>query len=140
RDQSTLINARTLTIPPLISSDPEIPDYSIPIGILVALFAFNGTIYFENKREQDAYCKFLGLCLKPRNETETNAFDKGWISIDGFVENLEYRQRLQLHQCRFSSNPLSFIRKLTENRNQAHAPLSSHVGSIIINAIKLPIE
>ncbi|CAF1073549.1 unnamed protein product, partial [Rotaria magnacalcarata] len=140
RDQSTLFNARTLTIPPLISSDPDIPDYSIPIELLVALFAFNGTIYFENKREQDAYCKFLGLCLKPRNEIETNTFDKGWISIDGFVENLEHRQQLQLHQCRFSSNPLSFIRKLTENRNQAHTPLSSHVGSIIINAIKLPIE
>ncbi|CAF4824442.1 unnamed protein product [Rotaria sp. Silwood1] len=140
RDQSILFNTRTLTIPPLISFGPEILDYSIPIELLVALFAFNGTIYFENKREQDAYCKFLGLCLKPRNEIETNAFDNGWINIDGFVENLDHRQQLQLHQCRFSSNPLSFIRKLIENRNQAHAPLSSHVGSIIINAIKLPIE
>ncbi|CAF4349773.1 unnamed protein product [Rotaria sp. Silwood2] len=140
RDQSILFNTRTLTIPPLISSDPEIPDYSIPIEVLVALFAFNGTIYFENKREQDAYCKFLGLCLKPRNEIEINAFDNGWINIDGFVENLDHRQQLQLHQCRFSFNPLIFIRKLIENRNQAHAPLSSHVGSIIINAIKLPIE
>ncbi|CAF4672381.1 unnamed protein product [Rotaria sp. Silwood1] len=105
RDQSILFNTRTLTIPPLISFGPEILDYSIPIELLVALFAFNGTIYFENKREQDAYCKFLGLCLKPRNEIETNAFDNGWINIDGFVENLDHRQQLQLHQCRFSSNP-----------------------------------
>ncbi|CAF2569715.1 unnamed protein product [Rotaria sp. Silwood2] len=136
RDQSIIVTTPTLTIPPSISVNRGAVAFPIPIEWLVELFVFNGTLYFESIQQQTAYCHCLGICPKPRTTFEEEAFEKGWILVDGFVENLEHRQRLQLHQCRFRSNPLVFIRKLIENRNQANAPLSSHVGSIITIALK----
>jgi hypothetical protein len=112
--------------------------FSIPTEWLVELFVFNGTLYFETIHEQTAYCQCLGVCPKPRTAVEEDAFEKCWIAVDGFVEKSEHRRLLQLHRCRFSSNPLAFIRKLVENRNNANAPLTSHVGSIILNVLKLP--
>ncbi len=56
------------------------------------------------------------------------------------MDNREHRSSLQLDQCRFRSNPLAFVRKLVEIRNHIHAPSTSHVGSIISNAFKLPIS
>jgi hypothetical protein len=136
RDQTVFINTSTLTIPPTIVLDHGAAPFFIPIETLVVLFVFNGTIYFETTQEQTAYCQCLGLCPKPRTTMEEIAFEKGWITVDGFVEKLEHRQWLSIFQCRFKSNPLLFVRKLTEIRNNTHAPLRSHVGSIIINAKK----
>jgi hypothetical protein len=138
RDQSIIVNTITLTIPPSISPDRGAVPFTIPTEWLVKLFIFNGTLYFETNHQQTAYCQSLGVCPKPRTEIEEDAFEKGWIAIDGFVKNLDHRRLLQLDQCHFHSNPLAFIRKLVENRNNAHAPLTSHVGSIIINALKRP--
>jgi hypothetical protein len=126
----------SLTIPPSIFPDRGVISFSIPIEWLVELFVFNGTLYFESSEEQMAYCRNIGVCPKPRTKSEEAAFEKGWIAIDGFVEKSDHRNLLQLQQCRFRSNPLAFIRKLVENRNNTHAPLTSHVGSIIINAFK----
>ncbi|CAF3980773.1 unnamed protein product, partial [Didymodactylos carnosus] len=138
RDQSIIVNAATLTIPPSILPDQGAVAFRIPTEWLVELFVFNGTLYFETIHEQTAYCQCLGVCPKPRTEAEEDAFEKGWIAADGYLEKSEHRRLLQLHRCRFSSNPLAFIRKLVENRNNANAPLTSHVGSIILNALKLP--
>jgi hypothetical protein len=138
RDQSILVNTPALTIPPSIVPKNEIALFSIPVEWLVELYVFNGTLYFETIHEQIAYCQCLGVCPKPRTKIEEYAFEKDCIAIDGFVKNLEYRHHLQLDRCRFNSNPLIFIRKLVENRNHVEAPLKSHVGSIIMNAVKLP--
>ena len=68
---------------------------------------------------------------------EDEAFQKGWIAIDGFVSNPTHRPRLQLQQARFSSNPSEFVKQLTENRNASYIPITSPVGSIIFNSQKL---
>ncbi|CAM4883176.1 unnamed protein product [Rotaria socialis] len=138
RDQSILANTTTLTVPPTMFSNRGNFSFPIPVEWLVELFVFNGTIYLESSQEQTAYCQRLGVCPKPRSEIEEDAFEKGWITVDGFVNKSNHRCLLQLQQCLFHSNPLAFIRKLVENRNNTHAPIASHVGSIIMNALKLP--
>jgi hypothetical protein len=139
RKQSILVNTHTLTIPPSIGSDDSANTYSIPIECLVQLFVFNGSLYFESVDEQIAYCKCLGLCPRPRTMTEEEAFQKGWITIDGFVVE-EYRHHLQMNQTQFISNRLSFVKQLIEIRNNSHAPIMSHIGSIVLNNQKLPIN
>ena len=138
RDQSIIVNTANLTIAPSISPDCGAVAFPIPTEWLVELFVFNSTIYFETIHEQIAYCQCLGVCPKPRMAAEEDAFEKCWIAIDGFVEKSEHRDLLELRRCRFNFNPLAFVRKLVENRNNATAPLTSHVGSIILNALKLP--
>lgn len=142
RDQSIFINQTALTMPPSIESKcgGSAAAFSIPTRWLAELLIFNGSLYFENNDEQTAYCQCLGLCPKPRTPAEEEAFEKSWIATDGYVHKLEHRSALQLDQCRFRSNPLAFIRKLVENRNYIHAPLVSHVGSIISNTRKLSIS
>jgi hypothetical protein len=139
QDQSIFINTTALTMPPSIVSSGGAVAFPIPIRWLVELLVFNGSLYFGSNDEQTAYCQCLGLCQKPRTEAEEEAFENGWIADDGYVENLEYRCNLKLDQCRFRSNPLAFVRKLVENRNHTHAPLASHVGSIILKAFKLSL-
>jgi hypothetical protein len=136
RDQSILVNNLALTIPSSIVLDYDAISFLIAPESLVGLFVFNGTLYFETDQEQTAYCQFLGVCPKPRTVIEEMAFENGWISVDGFVEELKVRNLLKIRHCRFNSNPLLLVRKLVENRNNTHAPLKSHVGSIILNATK----
>ncbi|CAF2136409.1 unnamed protein product [Rotaria magnacalcarata] len=85
RDQSIIVSTTTSTIPPSISSNRRVVPFSIPTEWLVELFVFNGTLYFETTEEQTAYCHLLGVCLKPRSAIEEDAFQKGWLTVDGFV-------------------------------------------------------
>ncbi|CAF4781182.1 unnamed protein product, partial [Rotaria sp. Silwood2] len=124
-DQSILVNTPTLTIPPSIVSHGISP-FIIPNEWLVKLLIFNGTLYFETVDEQEAYCQCLGVCPKPRTKIENDAFESGWILVDGFIPQEEHRLLLQKHGCRFTANPLRFIQKLIENRNASHAPRTSH--------------
>ncbi|CAF1184661.1 unnamed protein product [Rotaria sp. Silwood1] len=135
-DQSILVNQPTLTIPPSIVSD-GISHFIIPNEWLVELLIFNGTLYFETADEQEAYCQCLGVCPKPRTKIEKDAFEKGWILVDGFIAQEDHRQLLHRHRCRFTANPLRFIQKLIENRTGSHAPRTSHVGSIIFDTTKI---
>jgi hypothetical protein len=137
RIQSIFINTPTLTIPLSIVSSDGTSAYFIPKEWLVQLFVFNGTLYFETIDEQTAYCQCLGLCPKPRTTKEDDAFEKGWIAVDGFVSSTEHRHHLELNHVRFSSNPLKFVKQLIENRNNVHASITSHVGSIILSSSKL---
>jgi len=138
RIQSIFVNAPNLTIPPLIKfSNENIATFFIPNEWLVQLFIFNGTIYFGNVDEQTAFCQCLSLCPKPRTQEEEEAFEKGWISSDSFVTDPEHRSLLQFNQARFRLNPLAFIKEVIENRNNSHATVTSHVGSIILNSTKL---
>ena len=134
--QLILLNNPVLTVPSSITLDQIATFYHVPIQLLVELFLFNGTLYFETEEEQAAYCQYIGVCPKPRSAVEEKAFEDGWIAMDGFVENREHRRLLQLQRCSFQSNPLLFIGKLVENRNNMHAPVRSHVGSIIMEATK----
>ncbi|CAF5166171.1 unnamed protein product, partial [Rotaria sp. Silwood1] len=87
-----------------------------------------------NVDEQIAYCQCLSLCPQPRTSTEKAAFENGWIAADGFVSDANHRCCLFMNQTRFTLNPLTFIKQLIENRNDFQAPISSHVGSIILNS------
>ena len=132
------MNVPNLTTPPSIrASDENRATFFIPHEWLVQLFIFNGTLYFDNVGEQTAFCQCLSLCPQPRSQEEEEAFEKGWISSDSFVADPEHRYALQLNQARFRLNPLSFIKELLENRNGSHVTVTSHVGSIILNAMKL---
>ncbi|CAF1098314.1 unnamed protein product [Rotaria sordida] len=137
RIQSIFVNTSTLTIPPSIGLSDGLSAFTLGLQWLVQLFLFNGTLYFENVGEQNMFCQCLALCSQPRTPKEKEAFEKGWISVDGFVKSPEHRRQLQIHHARFDSNPLTFVKELIENRNNIHAPISSHVGSIIFNSIKL---
>jgi len=135
RIQSIFINTHTLTIPPSIATSAASTAYFIPIELLVQLFIFNGTLYFENVHEQKSYCQCLVLCPKPRTTVEEEAFENEWIAVDGFVSPT-YRNRLNMNQVRFHSNPMKFLKQIIENRNNVHASITSHVGSIILNCFK----
>ncbi|UJR11323.1 hypothetical protein I4U23_015504 [Adineta vaga] len=137
RHQSIFINTPTLSIPPALRLPRGNSIFNVPDNQLAELFLFNGTLYFQTMHEQNAYCAFLGLCPKPRTPFETDAFEQGWIGADGFVINSEHRSSLSILQCRFTSNPMKFVKHLVENRNNSHAPITSHVGSIIFNSTKL---
>ncbi|CAF3941269.1 unnamed protein product [Rotaria sp. Silwood1] len=139
RDQSILMNTPTLTIPPSIVRTCGAATFSIPVEWQVELFIFNGSLYFETANEQKAYCQCLGLCPKPRSIIEERAFERGWIDADGFVEKPEHRRYVEIHRCRFTSNPLRFVKRLIEHRNGSYAPPASHVGSIILNGLKLSL-
>ena len=136
RTQSIFVNTPTLTIPPSIASSHSISAEVIPLEQLVQLFIFNGTLYFDSTDEQTAYCQCLGLCPKPRTPEEDDAFEKGWISVDGFVSKLAHRHKLKIPEYRFTDNPLAFVKQLIEIRNNTHTPVASHVGSIILNSLK----
>jgi hypothetical protein len=137
RNQSIFVNTSSLTVPPLIESSNSAAAFTVPLSWLVQLFIFNGTLYFESVNEQTAYCRCLALCPRPRTTTEESSFEKRWIDVDGFVSNPKHRSRLQIYQARFNSNPLTFVRQLIENRNNSHVSIMSHVGSIILNSMKL---
>ncbi|CAF4793705.1 unnamed protein product, partial [Rotaria sp. Silwood2] len=137
RVQSIFVNTPTLIIPPLIRHSIDIVPFFISLQWLVQLFIFNGTLYFETVDEQTAYCQCLSLCPKPRTKEEEEAFKNGWIAVDGFVSNSEHRYALMLHEVQFHNNLLAFVKQIIENRNNSHAPMTSHVGSIILNSLTL---
>jgi hypothetical protein len=137
KNQSIFVNTLALTIPPLIPTIHDAVAFVLPVKWLVELFIFNGTVYFETVEEQIAYCQCLALCPKPRTTIEENAFENGWIAVDGFVQEPEHRYQLQIHRARFTSNPLTFVKQLLKNRNNSNALITSHVGSIIFDCFKI---
>ncbi|CAM4959090.1 unnamed protein product [Rotaria socialis] len=137
RVQSIFVNTPTLTIPPSIGLPSGTATFIIPIEWLTQLFVFNGTLYFETADEQKAYCQCLSLCPQPRNLVEVAAFEKGWIAVDGFVSSSKHRLYLSIEHAQFTLNPLTFAKQVIENRHNFHVPVSSHVGSIILNSYKL---
>ncbi|CAF3958980.1 unnamed protein product, partial [Rotaria magnacalcarata] len=137
RNQSIFVNTPTLTIPSLLEHSNGVIPFVIPLEWLVQLFIFNGTLYFETVDEQAQYCRCLSLCPKPRTKQQEEAFEKGWIAIDGFVSNAKHRRQLKLVKVQFPLNLLPFVKQMIENRNNLHVPISSHIGSIIFNSLKL---
>ena len=135
--QSIFVNTPTLTIPSLVKFSNSAVAFKIPLRWIVQLSIFNGTLYFKTSKEQTAYCHCLGLCPKPRTKTEKKFFEEGWIAVDGFVKDPKHRVLLEIDQSQFESNPLTFVKQLIECRNNSPAPITSHVGSIIFNALKL---
>ena len=137
RSQSIFVNTFSLTIPPLIQLSDRTDPFIIPNDWLAQLFVFNGTLFFETTAEQAAYCQCLSLCPKPRTPAENDAFENCSIATDGFISRDEHRRYLQIHHAPFSFNPIMFVKQLLENRNNSQASITSHVGSIILDARKL---
>ncbi|CAF2659429.1 unnamed protein product [Rotaria sp. Silwood2] len=138
RMQSIFVNTPTLTIPPLLEHSNDAVPFFISLKWLVQLFIFNGTLYFETVDEQTAYCQCFSLCPKSRmKEEEEEAFEKGWIAVDGFATDNEHRIHLDIYNVQFSLSLLTFIKRIIENRTNSHVLISSHVGSIILNSLKL---
>jgi hypothetical protein len=136
RNQSIFVNTPALTMPPFTTSTHDIMAFVLPVDWLAQLFVFNGTIYFQTVEEQTAFCQCLALCLKPRTAIEENAFENGWIAVDGFVQDSDLRCQLQIDRSRFNSNPLAFVKELVKNRNNTYASVTTHIGTIIFNSLK----
>ncbi|CAF3205351.1 unnamed protein product [Rotaria sp. Silwood2] len=137
RNQSILINTPTLSVPPLIGCPMRIITSITSLDFLAQLFIFNGSLYFESIDEQTIYCQLLSLCPNPRTQHEEKAFERGWIGTDGFVSEDTHRTVLQMGKVRFRQNLLNFVKQIIEMRNHTQVPLSSHVGSILLDARKM---
>ncbi|CAF1579092.1 unnamed protein product [Rotaria magnacalcarata] len=87
RNRSIFVNTRTLIISPLLGHSNDAVPFVIPLDWLVKLFIFHGTLYFETVDEQTQYCRYLSSYPKPRTKHEEEAFEKGWIAVDGFATN-----------------------------------------------------
>lgn len=78
-------------------------------------FIFTRENRIEMKRKKTMVPFFFGLYSKDRAKIEEQAFQDHWISVDGFVEDSQFRDLLGIHQCHFRLNPSLFVRKLIEN-------------------------
>ncbi|CAF4594702.1 unnamed protein product [Rotaria socialis] len=138
RDQSICVNDLALTIPPSIAISTGTSPYVIVMEKLVQLFIFNATLNFGSVEEQTAYCHCLGLYPKPwTEEGKKTVADHSIISDGGFIEQMEHRKLLGICRPQFISDPLKFVKQLIQSRNNAYAPITSHVGSIIYDSVKL---
>jgi hypothetical protein len=99
-------------IPPFIPTTHDAIAFVLSVDRLVELFIFNGTVYFETVEKQRVYCQCLALCPKPRTTIQENAFENGWITVDGFVREPEHRFQLQICPARLILQPFD-IRQTT---------------------------
>ena len=101
RDQSILINTTTLAIPPSIVHTRGAAAFNITVERLAELFIFNGGLYFETVNHRKPYCQCLGLCPKPQSIIEERAFERGYVDVAGFVEQLEHRRYVKIRRSHF---------------------------------------
>ncbi|OMJ86951.1 hypothetical protein SteCoe_11424 [Stentor coeruleus] len=93
--------------------------------LMQQLMIFSGSQYFRNDNEVDEYLKFIGYSPGPRNEYQQECFEKGMITMDGFI--LPEFRKIVLgiiddedneddEKCMFYKNPDELIIGLAEIR------------------------
>lgn len=123
---NTMFNCKALQVP--------FHPHSMNIGGLIEsqLSVFAGTIYFENKLEQENYCTFLGIIPSPFSQKYQKAFDRGQITFNGFVPPRFQNICKKIEKnCPFSKNPDKLVRGIIERRH-GFLPKNSHVSKIVI--------
>ncbi|XP_037034763.1 uncharacterized protein LOC119073424 [Bradysia coprophila] len=123
---NTMINTRELQMP----FDSRSPDVTGFVESQLSVFA--GTIYFENKTQLENYCTFLGIIPSPFNAKYQQAYDKGQISLNGFVRP-QFRDICDgiKNGCPFKKNPDKLVCEIIERRH-GFLPNNSHVAKIVI--------
>lgn len=105
--------------------------------------AFSGTMYFGSEIEQNAYCNFLGLIPRPRDQELERDFTRGMIAPNGFVSSDNRKLSNSISQrvgaCRFERNPVDLIIKLINAHHQSYDK-DSHVASILEHGVKMQIN
>lgn len=76
---STLIDSQGLQLAPSIGQ-------SIGHHLKTEISLFAGSFYFENADEESAYCNFIGVIPRPRNNEHVKALEDGLINDIRFVE------------------------------------------------------
>lgn len=168
-NQSTLFNDASVVLPPIqpTPSTTEPLPLTLPLlhqqqqqhlqSLLTQLSVFAGSAYFETEEERDGVCAFLGLCLAPRTREQQEAFDGRLISPSGFV-SADSRHLLTAGvlsagsatrsattlagtaRCHFVRDPVPFLREYVPLRSRNDEIVSSHLGMIIVRAMKPTIE
>jgi hypothetical protein len=134
-DQDTLYRNSSLWIPcQKAAFGDQLLDHLFPGSLNSALLLFSGSSYFKDEREQNAYCAFLGFCLRPRTEEEEAVFTAGGI-VNGFLKSGPWRNALGYNECRFGENPEALIRGIIEKRYGSF-PVEAHVGKMIFHCVK----
>lgn len=114
----------------------------ISVNDSAQLKMFSGSMYLKNEDEQNAYCNFLGLIPRPRNEQQNVAFESGLIKPNGFVpiENRHHLLAIRecVDQCKFKKNPVDLAIKLIE-AHHLFIRKESHASSILERGKKLDI-
>ena len=125
--QETLLHNMELSIPPI---NP------LPYCDLLdsQLLVFSGSMYFADRREQLAYCHFLGLLPRQRTAEQQAAFDRG--ELHGSFVPTTLRATIAppvAALCHFAHNPTEFAKKMVETRFD-RLPSSSHVSAILLKS------
>lgn len=95
---------------------------------------YSGLLYFGDENEQNVYCRFLGLILRPWNTEQEMAFKNGIIDENGFVpyskRNFSEARDFGVDQCKFKDNPTDLAIDLINAHHQM-LPKNSHAASIL---------
>lgn len=124
--QSKLINDGALQMP------ASATDATIPLNTIAQLSMFAGSMYFDSREEESAYCSFMGIIPKPRTAEQDQAFELGYINDSGYVPQ---RNRIHLPElmCRFEENPDRIALGIIERRRGVSCK-RSHVKQIFSEA------
>lgn len=117
-----LINDKALQIP--ASSTAA----TVPLNTIVQFSMFAGSLYFDSREEESAYCSFMGIIPKPRTAEQKKAFESGYITASGYVP-LRHRYHFPDLMCRFQENPDKIPLGIIERRHGLSRK-RSHVGHI----------
>lgn len=108
------------TIPPILEAS-----WQAPSPLVQQLNIFAGQLYLQDYGAYERLCGFLGLYLK-----EISLGGAVPILSDGFVENINARNKLGIHSP-FSKSPVLFLRQLMGLRRKGQTYLATHIGQIL---------
>ncbi|KUJ20153.1 uncharacterized protein LY89DRAFT_695683 [Mollisia scopiformis] len=105
---------------------PPVPDdWSVPT-ISTTLNLFAGQLYLRDPEEYRTLCRFLGVRSQhSRQGVDINT--NGFISIE--TRHLQDDETAAI--CRFTSNPIDFLRLVTTFRRLGQTFASSHMGKLL---------
>lgn len=123
--QSSLLNDRNLQLP----SKPS--NVNIPLSIAMQIGMVAGSMYFNDRDEETAYCNFMGFIPRPRSAKNQQAFEEGAIASNGFVP-VEHRYRFDelAATCQFFSNPDKIAIGIIERRH-GYLSAKSHISRLL---------
>ena len=133
--QSTLFHDVLLSLP---------ADYSPPLPyselLDPELLLFSGSIYFEGREEERAYCCFLGLRPHPRipPNTPDGATAATSTTFCGIFVPKKERAAFDgqlASRCRFEQNPIELAKAIVQTRLE-RLPTGSHLASILLRSTK----
>ena len=103
------------------------------------LVLFAGSLYFENKTEQDEYARFMGIIPHKRTEEEQRIFDEGKAEGSAAFLKRDVREELDPtwnEHCKFQQNPTNLALNIIKIRHDGCWQKKSHIGQILLKSMK----